>query len=113
MAQALIVRRGGGAYSGPPEFTYTGQYSFVDEGEDNWHIYFLTSGTFTLLRPNELLVDLSLVGGGGGGSGASTIKTGEHRDGYGAAGGAGGKTFNTWMHSIAKSTPIQIIIGAG
>ena len=52
---------------GPPDYTYTGQAQTVDDGDGNWRIKFLTSGTFMLLSPDTLDIDAFLVGGGGGG----------------------------------------------
>ena len=53
----------------PPEFTYTGEYEFIDEGEGSWRIKFKTSGrlTFTNLGSAQNGIDIFLVGGGGGG----------------------------------------------
>ena len=97
MAQALIVRRGGGAYSGPPEFTYTGQYEFIDDGDGNWRLKFLTSGTFVLLRPSELQIDVFLVGGGGGAI---------------LAGGGGGYTATYRGFFLQKGIEYPIVVGA-
>ncbi|MEA5058850.1 MAG: hypothetical protein VB049_02260, partial [Candidatus Pelethousia sp.] len=63
----------GGSGSGyiPPiaesDFTYTGDYALVDDGEGNWRLKFLTSGTFTPKK--DMLIDAFLVGGGGAGYG--------------------------------------------
>ena len=35
---------------GLPEFTYTGTYETLDDGNDNWRIKFKTSGTFTITK---------------------------------------------------------------
>ena len=45
MSEALIVRRGG-AVSLRPKFTYNGTYNLLDDGDGNWRIKFLSSGTF-------------------------------------------------------------------
>lgn len=80
MAECLITRRGGEVTSdGFPEFTYTGNYSFIDDGEKNWRIKFLTSGvlTFTKLGNAKNGIDVFCVGGGsansydGGGCGGA------------------------------------------
>ena len=60
----------GGGGGGKPSFTYTGQYTEVDDGGGNWRIKFLTSGTLKL--KNKITVDVFLVGGGGGGRSASS-----------------------------------------
>ena len=67
MGNCILTRRGGGAWVGIPNFTYTGTYETVDDGDGNWRIKFLTSGIFTLLKPKQLLIDVFCVGGGGGG----------------------------------------------
>lgn len=47
-------------------FTYTGEYVIVPEGDSgDWKVKFLTSGTFT--ATDALLIDVFAVGGGGGG----------------------------------------------
>ena len=66
MGNCILTRRGGGAWVGIPNFTYTGTYETVDDGDGNWRIKFLTSGIFTLLKPKQLLIDVFCVGGGGG-----------------------------------------------
>lgn len=83
MGEALLVRRGGTTYSGLPEFTYTGTYSFIDDGSKNWRIRFLTSGTLVFQKIGTN-IDLFLVGGGGGGG------PGWPGDPYHAGGGGGG-----------------------
>ena len=107
MAQAFIIRKGGssGEYSGPPEFTYTGQYEFIDDGDGNWRLKFLTSGTFVLLRPSELQIDVFLVGGGGGGAGAHNAQ--------GGGGGGGGYTATHNLITIEKGVEYPIVVGLG
>ena len=60
----------------PPKYTYTGQSELVTE-DGGWKIRFLTSGTFTLLSPAKLDIDVFLVGGGGAGGGLSLIHISE------------------------------------
>ena len=83
------------------DFTYTGSYSVIDDGNGNWRIKFLTSGTFKSSK--DLLVDTFLVGGGGGG--------GKVTDYYGAGGGGGYTT--TSFAKIKKDVAYSIVIGAG
>ena len=91
---------------GFPEFTYTGNYSLLDDGiaEDgktqNWRIKLLTSGTldFTKLGSGKDGLDVFLVGGGGGGQ-------------YG--GGGGGYTTTAKNVSVKADTAYPIEIGAG
>ena len=73
----------GGGGGAKPKFTYTGQYTEIDDGGGNWRVKFLTSGTLTLF--NKITVDVFLVGGGGGGAANNSF-------GSGNAGGAGGFT---------------------
>lgn len=107
MADAFIVRRGGGGGSGGfPQYTYTGQSQLIDDGNRNWRIKFLTSGTLTFTRLGSAsAVDVFLVGGGGGGSGSG--------EGGPGAGGGGGytKTATRLAAQIGSSYPI--VIGTG
>ena len=97
----LLNMAGGGASKEFPEFTYTGSYQFLDDGNKNWRIKFLTSGTltFTKLGSAKNGIDVFLVGGGGCGIWAMP--------------GAGGYTF-TNKHIIPNATTnYSIVIGAG
>ena len=87
---------GGGG--GVPKFTYTGQYSFIDDGSDNWRIKFLTSGVLTWLK--DTMIDVFLVGAGGGGKSKSP-----------QAGGGGGYTKTVKSVAIAKNAQYTIEIG--
>jgi len=89
------------------DFTYTGSYTWIDEGSVNgksfYRIKFLTSGTFTPKK--NIRIDLFLVGGGGGG-------------GYGYntyPGGGGGGGYASTIHSIVllANQAYSIAIGAG
>ena len=82
------------------DFTYTGNYLIVNDGNGNWRIKFLTSGTFT--SSTDIEIDAFLVGGGGGGSSANA----------GGGGGGGGYT-NTTLVNLQKDTPCEIVIGNG
>lgn len=53
---------GGGV--GKLNFEYTGQYTEIDDGQGNWRVKFLTSGTLTV--KSKVTVDVFLVGAGGG-----------------------------------------------
>jgi len=44
-----IIRIGGVSSNKLPSFTFTGTYTLVDDGDGNWRIKFLTSGTLVLL----------------------------------------------------------------
>ena len=81
----------------PYSFTYTGNCEVVDDGNDNWRVKFLTSGTFI---PNiDTLIDAFLVGGGGGSSSR--------------AGGGGGYTATYKKISITANNGYNIVVGAG
>ena len=95
MAQAMIMRRGA-AITGLPQFTYTGSYQLIDDGDYNWRIKFLTSGTLRFLTIGGA-VDAFIAGGGGGGN-------------YG--GGGGGYTRNQLI-SLIENNDYPIVIGAG
>lgn len=104
-----------------PEFTYTGNYSVVDDSDNvisdfanwksNWKIKFLTSGTFTVTKLNGWngQLDVFLVGGGAGSwygvySGSVYITT---------AGAGAGYTTTKKNISVTVGTPYVISIGAG
>ncbi len=60
-----------------PNFTYTGNCAVIDDGNNNWRVKFLTSGTLTFhnLINASNGIDVFLVGGGGsGGSGIVIIR---------------------------------------
>ena len=81
-----------------PQFTYTGEYESLADGDGNWRIKFLTSGTFTPLM--NMTVDIFLVGGGGGGS-----VTG--------GGGGGGYTLTQLSVALTKDTGYPVVVGDG
>ena len=85
-----------------PTFTYTGNYQTINDGNYNWRIKFLTSGTlrFTDLgnMPNGIQV---FCVGGGGASGTSM------------SGGGGGGYTKTGTFTTAINTNYMITIGAG
>ena len=84
-----------------PKFTYTGTYEYIDDGDGNWRIKFLTSGVFTPLR--VMTIDAFLVGGGAGGK----------NNGTNAFGGGGGYTNTVKSIQLSANTNYNIIIGAG
>ena len=95
----MLLSGGGNPF---PEYTYTGNSEFIDDGDGNWRIKFLTSGNFTLLNKN-FDVDIFLVGGGGAGSSGNVN----------GGGGGGGRTttVKNYALNIKKSYPVTI--GAG
>lgn len=86
------------------DFTYTGDYIYLNDGSDNWRIKFLTSGVFI---PNEdINMDVFLVGGGGGG--------GRGQSGYGKGGGGGGGGYVTNANITVKAgKSYNVVIGEG
>lgn len=89
-----------------PTYSYTGNSTFIDDGNYNWRIKFLTSGNvnFSSLG-NATTLDVFCVGGGGAGTHAASD--------HGGGGGAGGYTKTSTGVSISLNTAIPIIIGAG
>lgn len=88
------------AYVGLPTFAYTGSYTTADDGNNNWRIKFLTSGTLTFskLQGASSGIDIFCVGGGGGGD---------------ASGGCGGRTTTVKAVTVTAGTSYQVIVGAG
>lgn len=95
-----------------PEFEYTGQNQTVLEEGVGWKIKFLTSGTFTLISPDALNIDVFLVGGGGGGGSWSSWSYKTTHDFYSGGGGGGGYT-STQALVVQSGIGYQIVIGAG
>lgn len=89
-----IVLPMGSAFNPNTDFTYTGSYSIIDDGEGHWRVKFLTSGTLTVT--GSAAIQVFLVGGGGGG------RTG---------GGGGGYTL-TQSLTLTPGT-YNIVIGTG
>ena len=82
-------------------YTYTGEHEVIDDGNGNWRIRLLTSGTLTFDKTTA--IDAFLVGGGGGG-GTPTEKP------YSGGGGGGGYT--TTVKNITATTA-EIVVGDG
>lgn len=97
-----IMLGGGSGISAPiigKDFNWTGgdgTYQVLDDGDKNWRIKFLSSGTFTPLK--DMVIDAFLVAAGGGGS----------------SGGAGSGHTNTVKSIVlTANTSYSIEIGAG
>lgn len=109
MSEAFLVRRGGSgsSKSGPPEFSYTGDFLLIDDGDENWRLKLLTSGNliFTKLISAKKGIDVFLVGGGAGGGLASQW-------GY-THGGGGGYTKTSYVSSLKENYVYEIAVGAG
>lgn len=95
--------------AGAPNFTYTGEYEFVNENSSDWKVRFLTSGTLTFVD-DVMPIDVFLVGGGAGGGGPYVGDEGKS-----TAGGAGGPGYNNTVKnvSVTAGTEYNIVIGAG
>ena len=91
----------GGGGGGVPQFEYTGNYEYIDDGGGNWRIKFLTSGVFTPLK--DMVIDAFLVGGGAAGKGANWV----------SYGGSGGFTTTVKKIQLTKNTEYNVVIGAG
>lgn len=87
-------------------YSYTGQHQFINDGDGNWRIKFLTSGTLTVT--NDADIDVFLVGGGGGG-----VPYKGHTSDVGGNGGGGGYTKTVKNLKLVDGNSYQITIGAG
>ena len=108
-----IVTRGASNNS-VPEFTYSGDYLFADDGDNNWHVKFLTSGTlvFKSLGNASSGIDVFCVGGGSsGGRGYQEVSD----TAYNSSGDGGGGGYTRTMRGIipTRNFEYQITIGAG
>jgi len=93
-------------YSGKPIYTYTGKSTFIDDGNGNWRIKFLTSGTLTFTNMASTNIDVFCVGGGGGGGSRPATGTG-------GGGGGGGYTTTSSNITITLGNSFNVTIGAG
>lgn len=82
-----------------PAYTYSGSAQFINDGNYNWRIKFLTSGTLRFSSiGNSSGMDIFVVGGGGGG---------DYR-----VGGGGGYTKTDYL-TLSPNTNYTVTIGAG
>lgn len=106
-----IFSSGGSDISAPiigKDFNWTGgdgTYQVLDDGDGNWRIKFLSSGTFTPLK--AMTIDAFMVGGGGGGG------HGENTGRFMASGGGGGLTITTKNISLLANKSYTMYVGAG
>ena len=84
------------------DFTYTGTYTWIDDGGINFRLKFLTSGVFTPKK--NVKIDVFLVGGGAGGGAAGT---------GGRGGGGGGRTLTHASIELQANTAYTVTVGAG
>lgn len=110
MIQAEGIFVGGGSDISAPiigkDFNWSGgdgTYQVLEDGDGNWRIKFLSSGTFTPLR--DMVIDAFLVGAGGGGTAWQV------RSYY--TGGGGGYTNTVYSIVLVANTEYQIVVGAG
>ena len=102
------------AGSSPYVLNYTGNCTVIDDGNGDWRVKFLTTGTLRMSK--ALDVDIFLVGGGGGGGKGfkRAYNVGIYSYvGWGGSGGGGGYTKTYSGINIAASTSYTITIGAG
>lgn len=85
-----------GTGNGIPVFTFDGSYKLNDEGNGNWNIEFLSSGTFISSR--TLIIDVFVVGAGGGGR---------------LGGGGGGYVRTVKSITLKANTVYNVIVGDG
>ena len=98
----------GGDGISAPKFTYTGTYEYIDDGNGNWRIKFLTSGVFTPLK--DMVIEVFLVGAGAGGG--KTLTTTGSTPGA-SSGGGGGFTKTVRSVILTKDTAYEIVVGVG
>ena len=89
---------------GIPDFSYTGNYAIIDDGDGNKRVKFYTSGT--LVMSKTCVVDAFYVGGGSGGASQAS------KSGF-APGGGGGYTATHHSITLKANTEYVITIGAG
>jgi len=91
--------------SEPFVLSYTGNCTFIDDGNGNWRIKLTGGGDLTMLTSTR--VDIFLVGGGGGGGGYSD------GGGYAGGGGGGGYTHTYFYKNLVGGTAYTATIGGG
>ena len=108
MIQVEGIFSGGGIDISVPiigkDFNWTGgdgTYQVLEDGDGNWRIKFLSSGTFTPLR--DMVIDVFLVGAGGGG----------YKSVFYGNGGGGGYTKTVKSIVPTANTTYSIVIGTG
>ena len=84
-------------------FSYTGSKNVIHDGNGNWRIKFLTSGTFVANYNASL--DVFAVGGGGAGTYATNDR--------GGGGGGGGYTTTSKGFTVFSATSYSVVIGSG
>ena len=90
------------AGSSPYVLNYTGNCTVIDDGNGNWRVKFLTTGTLTMSK--AITIDAFLVGGGGAGGGLSNSA---------GSGGGGGYTTTKKNIEIIAFESYVITVGKG
>jgi hypothetical protein len=95
-----------------PAFTYTGNYTVVDDGAAGWRIKFLSSGTLVLNQYRT--IDVFCVGGGASGTyGYTTFSDSSGKIYSGGNGGGGGYTKTSKRITAVAGKSYTITVGAG
>ena len=89
--------------------SYTGNANFIDDGDGNYRVKFLTSGTLTVQQDTH--VDIFAVGGGGNG-GAGLYEAKGNYVGIAGGGGGGGYTTTTNNKKLLSGVEYAVTIGA-
>lgn len=84
-------------------YSYSSSNQPIDDGDGNWRIKFLQSGTLTVAE--DVYVDIFAVGGGGNGGFYSSTNAG-------GGGGAGGYTTTTRNVKLEKDKTYVVTVGA-
>ena len=85
-------------------YSYSSSNQPIDDGDGNWRVKFLSSGTLTVVE--DMFVDIFAVGGGGNGGGSSGDAY------YGGGGGGGGYTYTTRNVLLEKGKSYTVTVGA-
>ena len=89
--------------------SYTGNANFIDDGDGNYRVKFLTSGTLTVQE--DTYVDIFAVGGGGNGSaGRNETEAYLYASGSGGGGGYNGGATMSVVHTTAGKGGTGIVI---
>lgn len=88
----------------PENYSYTGTSKYIYEGDNNWCLKFLTSGTFTPTKNTN--IDIFVIAGGSGGANGTSSATS-------AAGGKGGAAVTVRNQSLLAGQAYDVVVGEG
>jgi hypothetical protein len=92
-------------------FQYSGNATFIDDGDGNWRVKFLTSGTLTVSK--NVFVDIFAVGGGGnGGKGQAGYYTTAGANHASGGGGGGGYTKTERNKKLEQGKSYSVTVGS-